>query len=346
MKPVFRLTLALLTIMAGFALFQFASTDSGGTASVADLSNTTAGSEPPRGQAQPPEQPPSALVGQRGDAPPAESLPPALPPSLRGTTVPVGWAVTDRLGNLTPTPELRQLFEYFLSALGEESLPQLVARIEAALLELPEPARTQAQDILGAYLDYKLAVAELEQAYGSGAVMGAEEMQRRMAEIQGLRRTWFDAETVEAFFAADEAIDRFQIERRRIVADDSLTEAQRQAALRAAERALPDPLREARAQTRRFSDYEQMRQALADDPQALATWRQQTFGEEAAERLAQVEQEQQAWERRWQAYVRERDQLSAAGLAGPELESALERLRQSHFTESEQVRAEALDSIR
>ncbi|WP_449286043.1 lipase secretion chaperone [Marinobacter sp. PE14] len=272
-------------------------------------------------------------------------VPEQLPASLAGTAVPDGWARTDRLGNLIPTPHLRQLFEYFLSALGEESLEQLVARIETALWVLEEPARSQALATLGNYLEYKLAVSELEQSYGEVSGLGAGEMQRRMAEIQALRRTWLDADTADAFFADDEAVDRFQIEKLRIASDDSLTDEQRAEALQQAESSLPEPLRKARKETRRFADYEQVRQELADDPSALDAWRQEAFGEAAADRLARLEEEQKDWDRRWQVYSQERDRLLSSGLAEPERQQALERLRASHFNETERIRAQALDSI-
>ncbi|MBW0147734.1 lipase secretion chaperone [Marinobacter arenosus] len=292
-------------------------------------------------QAAPPpseSKAPSALVGQAG------AVPEQLPASLAGTSVPPGWAKVDAHGDLIPTQALRQMFEYFLSALGEESLPQLVARIEQALSVLEEPARSQALTTLGAYLDYKLAVSDLEAGYGGAA--DALEMQRRMEEIHALRRTWLDSATAEAFFAQDEAIDRFQVEKLRITRNSDLTDQQRQAALAQAEADLPEPLRRARRETRRFADYERARQELANDPAALQAWRQQAFGAETAERLAVLEQEQDDWARRWQAYSRERETLMASGLAGPELETALERLRNQRFDEQERIRAQALDSIR
>lgn len=284
----------------------------------------------------------SDLVGRASSV----NTPEQLPASLSGTSVPEGWARTDRLGNLIPTPHLRQLFEYFLSALGEESLQQLVVRIETALSVLDEPARSQALATLGNYLEYKLAVSDLEQSYGEVSGLGAGEMQRRMAEIQALRRTWLDADTAEAFFADDEAVDRFQIEKLRITSDDSLTDEQKTEALRQAESDLPEPLRKAREATRRFADYEQVRQELADDPRALAAWRKEAFGEAAADRLARLDEEQKAWDRRWEAYANERDRLLSSGLAEPERQEALARLRASHFNETERIRAEALDSIR
>jgi len=288
------------------------------------------------------ETAPSDLVGQSRPVP----VPERMPSSLAGTSVPGGWAQVDAAGDLVPTSALRQMFEYYLSALGEESLEQLVARIERTLLALSEPARSQAMETLGAYLDYKLAISDLEAGYGSPSELEATEMRRRMEEIQALRRTWLDSATAEAFFARDEAIDRFQVEKLRISQDASLSEAQRQRALEQAEEALPEPLRKARRETRRFADYEQARLDFADDPEALRDWRQKAFGAETAKRLEALEQEQARWDRRWQTYSDARDALLSSGLAGPELQGAIEHLRNQHFSEVERVRAQALDSIR
>ncbi|SNC63447.1 Lipase chaperone LimK [Marinobacter sp. es.048] len=339
-KPRIRLFLVLLLIIAAVGSFWLMTADP--VAVGEPVASASVG------------EPPIPLGEERGTSGPSDlvnsassvGIPEQLPASLAGTSVPDGWARTDRLGNLIPTPHLRQLFEYFLSALGEESLRQLVARIETALSVLDESARSQALATLGNYLEYKLAVSELEQSYGEVSGLGAVEMQRRMAEIQALRRTWLDTDTADAFFADDEAVDRFQIEKLRIASDDSLTDEQKAGALRQAESGLPEPLRKAREKTRRFADYEQMREELAGDPRALDAWRQEAFGTEAAERLARLEDEQKDWDRRWQGYSRERERLLSSGLAEPERQEALERLRASHFNEIERIRAQALDSIR
>ncbi|WP_309044673.1 lipase secretion chaperone [Marinobacter sediminicola] len=284
---------------------------------------------------------PSRLVNDSAEL----TVPDHLPPSLEGTTEPGGWAITDRFGNLIPTGELRQLFEYYLSALGEEELSQLVARVRLTLSVLEEPARGQALDILGRYLDYKLALSDLEAAYGEAGVSGAGEMERRMLEIQALRRTWMKADTAEAFFADEEAIDRYQLEKRRIGGDGSLTAEQREEAFAEAEMALPEPLRQARENTHKFARYEQARETMANDPEALRAWRRQEFGDEAAQRLEALDAEQKDWNRRWQSYVEEREALKTSGLAEPEKEESLSQLREKYFSETERIRAKALDSI-
>lgn len=287
------------------------------------------------------QQPPSKLVGESAEF----NVLGQLPASLAGTSEPGGWAKTDRFGNLVPTGDLRQLFEYYLSALGEETLSELVARIQLALSVLEKPARGQALDTLGRYLDYKLALSDLEAAYGDAGTSEPAEMERRMLEIHALRRTWMDAATAEAFFADEEAIDRFQLKKRSIGKETSLTEQQREEALAEAEKVLPEPVRKARQDTRKFSRHEQARAAMANDPEALKAWRRQEFGEEAAEKLEGLDAEQKDWNERWQSYVKERETLEASGLAEPEREESLTRLREKYFSESERIRAQALDSI-
>ncbi|KPQ02834.1 lipase secretion chaperone [Marinobacter sp. HL-58] len=284
---------------------------------------------------------PSELVGNADNPVPDE-----LPASLEGTSLPGGWAKTDSHGSLIPTPQLRQLFEYYLAALGEETLPQLIARIEQALARLDEPARSEAMDILGNYLDYKLALGDLEASYDNSAALSAEEMQQQMAEIRALRRSWMDARTADAFFASDEAVDQFQVEQLRIRTDESLSDEQREQALAKAEQSLPEPLREARRETRKFADYQQARTEFADDPEALRAWREERFGEEASRQLEAAEAEQQAWEQKWQAYSEELAGLEDLGVSGPEREAAIDSLRDEYFEGAEKLRAEALDSIR
>ena len=334
-------TVALLATVALFAgtviyLSGESATPAAGVASV------NAGSQPDRPWSLTEEgEAPSRLVGAAGVVVPDE-----LPASLEGTSVPGGWTETDSNGSLIPTPQLRQLFEYYLAALGEESLPQLVARIEQALARLEEPARSDAMAILRNYLDYKLALGELEASNGNAAAPGPEEMQQQLSEIRALRRIWMDAQTAEAFFASDEAIDRFQVEQLRIRTDDSLSDEERGQALALAERALPEPIREARRETRKFTDYHKARVEFADDPEALSAWRQAHFGEEAARRLAQADVEQQAWDNKWQAYSEDLAELERLGVAGPEREAAIDALRDRYFEGAEKLRAEALDSIR
>lgn len=274
-------------------------------------------------------------------------VPSELPNSLQGTNVPGGWQQVDNEGNLVSTAALRAVFEYFLSALGEESLEQLVARIQQSLASLPHPAQDQARQTLASYLEYKLAVSQLEDSYGgSDYTLTLDELALRMDDVQQLRRHHLDSATADAFFRADEAIDEFQLQRMAISQNDELTPDEKASRIDKAEQGLPEPMRQARQQSRRFEAYQQAQGGLADDPAALHRYREKMFGTEAAQKLARVDDEQQDWQRRWSAYRIEAGRVEKAGLAAPEREAEIERLRKRYFEGPEQARAEALDSLK
>ncbi|WP_166266593.1 lipase secretion chaperone [Marinobacter caseinilyticus] len=342
MRPFLRYTLLLLAVLALAAAMSLVWMEPAGNVPSTPASPAASQREDTSAVGLSDAQKPSDLVF--GAKPPTVS--PQLPASLSGTTVPTGWRVVDEHGNLIATAELRAMFEYYLSALGEESLPQLIVRIEQALQSLAEPARGQARETLAAYLDYKLAVSELEASYGAMDLeLSHDQLVQRMREVQGLRRAYLDGPTVDAFFGADEAVDRFQLARMAINQNQSLSPEQRAERLAQAEAGLPESMRAARQQSRQFEQYQQAQQALADDPAALRRYRESTFGVENAEKLAQVEREQLAWKARWSAYRDDVQSLRAAGLAEPEWRAAIDRLRAQYFDGPERARAEALDSI-
>eukprot|EP00487_Bulimina_marginata_P003880 TRINITY_DN19357_c0_g1_i1.p1 TRINITY_DN19357_c0_g1~~TRINITY_DN19357_c0_g1_i1.p1 ORF type:complete len:105 (-),score=15.93 TRINITY_DN19357_c0_g1_i1:182-496(-) len=72
---------------------------------------------------------------------------------------------TDADGNLIVGEEAKHLFEFYLSSIGEESLEQILTRIQLELDEqLQPPALDQALSLLKRYIDYKIELAELETA--------------------------------------------------------------------------------------------------------------------------------------------------------------------------------------
>lgn len=284
---------------------------------------------------------------------PAASAPQELPASLRGTQVPGGLRV-DSDGHLMPDVALRNLFDYFLSALGEEPLDTLLGRIRAHLEQaLPEPARSEALAALSGYVDYKAALADLENSLPAldtsrMASINTEAVAERLARVRDMRRTHLGAALADAFFADEEAYDRFTLERLQVERDPTLSPQERAARLASAEALLPEYVREARAETQRFEQYQQQVDALQAEgasPARIQALREQTFGPEAAARLAELDRERAAWDKRWQHYVRERDALAQRGLAGAELERAREALRERMFDAQERLRAEALDGL-
>jgi lipase chaperone LimK len=274
---------------------------------------------------------------------PASGGLPALPASLAGTE-PDGALVLDADGRFVPTRDALDLFDYFLSASGEEPDARIRARIEAAIrarLDDPLPALA----LLDQYLAYRAEVRALFE----DAFTATLPLERRLQRIRELRRAHFGAELAEALFADEEARWRADVERLRVRRDPALDEDERAARLAALDAELPEPVREARAAAtapialRR--DERRLRAEGASQAEIDAL-REARFGPEAAARLATLDRARAEWDARVVAYREERDRLAAReGDDADARAAALDALRDARFSGAERLRIEALDRI-
>lgn len=265
------------------------------------------------------------------------------PASLSGTEVDGSLQVTAD-GDLRISPAIRQVFDYFLTALGEESLEDIQARLAGHLGEqLPPQAAQQAWALYERYMALRHAMEALPEHDGSAAGMRAAIRQRH-----DLQQTYLGAEAADAFYGLDMAYDRYMTERQALNEDDSLTELQREQQRVNLEQNLPDAMQQMLQETRAPARLEQRTQALreqgASDAEIRAL-REQTFGAQAADRFEALEQQRQDWGRRYQAYRQQRRQVINSGLSHPDQQVALARLQQQLFEESELSRVQALDRI-
>ena len=89
-----------------------------------------------------------------------------LPRSLQGTEVD-GEIIIDENKQLVVTEGLRRLFDYFLSALGEEDEAVIYARVESYIRShTPEPAASQAMKIFDQYIAYLKAIPAIGKRSG------------------------------------------------------------------------------------------------------------------------------------------------------------------------------------
>jgi lipase chaperone LimK len=86
---------------------------------------------------------------------------PALPRSLEGTDVDGRLAARDD-GTLLVDDGTWLLFDYFLTAEGEESRDTIRARVAAEARALPEPARTQAIELFDSYARWPSSLSLLD----------------------------------------------------------------------------------------------------------------------------------------------------------------------------------------
>lgn len=277
----------------------------------------------------------------------------ALPASLRGTEVDGGFRV-DENGNLIIEQGIKRYFDYFMATVGEESIAEITARIYSAIMtELEEPARTQALTILEGYLAYKASLYELEQQLGDFNPASFNEGQLplladRLDAIFDARRMHLSEDVVDAFFSEDEAVDRYTLNRLRLLHDKTLSEDQRRDQLAQLEAELPEDVRQQRAEVTQYQRYlieEEKLEKQSASPAEIHQLRSQEFGEEAAVRLAELDQKRVEWDQRLQQYRKEKTQLKSSGLSQQDIGEQVERLRSQYFSEIEVRRVKALDRI-
>lgn len=287
----------------------------------------------------------SALNQQLHQAPLAQLRDPGpLPASLQGSRHDVQLH-QDEQGNLKIEADLLRLFEFYLAGLTEEGVDKVLTRIHRELAgQLQGAALEQARELLRRYVDYRIALKALPPSSGD---LDPENLRQRLDALNAMRQQYFSAEEYAVFFANDNAEDQYMLQRLALSQQQGLSSSQQQQALSELEAQLPSEVRLARSESTRYGDLyaaTQAMQAEGASAEDIRLLREQTLGSEAAQRLAELDQQQAKWQKRLSDYASERDRLRAAGLSQTDLQSALSELQTSRFDELERKRVQALDA--
>ncbi len=284
-------------------------------------------------------QAPSTALPSRTALNPESTATQPLPASLRGTEVD-GRLQVDANGNLLINDQLRHLFDYYLSANGEETPKQAQERVRQYLnQQLDEPARVQALTIFEHYLSYLQAVAELEQDFP--VLDDLDALWAREEAVQRLRASLFDPAVHEAFFAGEEVYNRFTLERLAINRNPDLSPDQRAAEIEALRENLPEALQQLLV-PQLHQDLRQQTRVLTEQNASAADIRDLRLGlvgPEATVRLEALDQQRAEWQARVSDFSREREAiLQQPGLAEQDKQAAIDALLQARFASNEQQR--------
>lgn len=270
-----------------------------------------------------------------------------LPPSLQGTEVD-GELEVDAQGRLRITGGIRRVFDYFLSAVGEEPLETILKRIRAYLRhKLPAGAAADAERLLDSYIGYKRALDAMPQVQATPGQLDLPALRRQMQQLQSLRTQFFTPEVVTAFFGDEDTYDRYTLERLDLMQDKSLTPQQRAERLAALEQQLPEALRE----SIRVINQVQNLDALTQDwkrrggsAAELRGIRETLVGPEATDRLEALDRENAQWDQRMSAWHAERATiLGNKALSEQDRQRQVEEARRSRFSDAERLRVESLE---
>ncbi len=290
-----------------------------------------------------PVDPSLAVVPGTAEAAPGSA---ALPASLRDSEVD-GELHVDASGHFVPTPRALTLFDYFLSARGEEPAAQLRARIEAEIARRLSPdAARDATAFLDRYLRYR---ADAANTASDARLAASADLERRLQWLRELRTQHFGPELAATLFGDEERALVVAIDERRVESDASLSEAQKTARLEALEQQLPDSVRRAReasAAPLRLFQAEQQLRARGGSEAELRALREGMVGTEATARLEERDRSRLAWNQRLDAYRAERDAIVANSALDPAArKAAIEAVRAEHFDARERIRIRVIDEI-
>jgi len=244
--------------------------------------------------------------------------------------------------------ELKRLFDYYLSAVGEQSIAAITQHIQSELeRRLPAPQAAKAQRLLALYIAFKRELVRLE-SQPQLAGNGVQAARARLLAMQDLRSRFFNEEETQGMFGFDDAYDMDAIARLEISQNPALSAMQKQQQLAAVDAAMPANLRREREASTVVVRVEQQAQDLRakgaseDDVYRM---RAKEFDPQAAARLADVDREEAAWKARIARYQDERNKLlkAQANATESERQTVLAQLQQTYFTEAERPRLAAYE---
>jgi len=216
----------------------------------------------------------------------ASSIP--LPSSLQDTEFD-GGVLTDLEGQVILDQNLRRLFDYLLSSVGELNLDQIHALLKEHLVQ--QLSFTQAQQVLDLFQRYVQYLDAVGQMTGS-------DLLARHESIKILRRNFFDENLSEAFFGIDEQYADYTIERMLIESDKNLSESEKTRLFNELEAQMPSRLLETQLNATQhhqvISDTRILDEIGANQTQRF-DFRAEVYGEDVATRLAQLDTERQNW---------------------------------------------------
>jgi lipase chaperone LimK len=278
---------------------------------------------------------PAPVAAQPVLANKAEPVP--FAPSMAGTK-PDGELKTVN-DELVVDAELGHLFDYYLNALGEKNLAAIEVEAERELRRKLSPAAAaQAKRLMGRYMDYRRALAEVDKI---PAIQGttADAVRGRLLAMQKVRGKFFNAKESEGLFGFSDAYDRDAVARLEIADDKTLSEAEKAKRYAAVDAARPPAVREAQDAPLQLARMEQEAKRIRDaggSEQDVYQMRAKTVSADAAAGLAALDQEETAWKAKYAAYKAERAKLQAL----PEANriAALQQFQQSNFNREDHRR--------
>jgi lipase chaperone LimK len=265
--------------------------------------------------------------------------------SLQGTSAPD--VNTDDHDGLVADAELRQLFDYYLSAASEATPQAIREKIEQELDRTLKPrAAVEAKRLLGQYLAFRDAVMEM-QKNPPPVDPTISPIRARLMAIREIRTHYFTPEEIKGMFGFDDEHAEDALARVEITRDKSLTLEQKKQKLAKLDAAMSPELkaeREAPLKVAKMEEAVAAARANGASDDDVYHIRAKIFSPEAASRLAELDTQTADWKRRIGAYQADRRNVLANNtLSDADKQSAIQQLRDAQFSGTEQMRLAAYE---
>ncbi len=276
----------------------------------------------------------------------------SLPKSLADSPPPSSLD-TNEEGQLIINMKVKRLFEFYLSAMGEDTLAECITRIRHNLSQqLQADALDTALHLLENFLQYQNNIGDIKNEFltrysqESYDLERVNEMKQRVRQSRSL---FFSEQANNAFYKQEDAYDDYMLKKVAIRSDQSLTSDQRRAQYQLLDNDSPQWISQQEQQASLVSRVQAQEQTLREnggDNSAIRQLRVDNYGEQAAQNLDVLDQQRTLWSSRVDQYrLESQSVLVNTGYSQQEKNQLLHDIRQQHFTGSELVRISALDKI-
>lgn len=271
-----------------------------------------------------------------------------LPMSLEGVDLNIRLPV-DSKGNLIVGIILKDFFEIYLTAMGEEKLEDILLRIQSAMnQQLISPALEQGYDALKRYIDYKVELAKLEQQVPDSGLSELDNIRQQKEVLAAMQQNYFSMTETDAFFASEEQYDDFMLQHLTIQQDENLTLEEKQARTQSLAESLPTEVKRVREAAMAAAEvYEkalQMRSS-GDSEEVIYQMRSKFLGGDAAHALAQLDYEREEWNQRLERFNAQYQAIQTSGMSTQDANSEIDALLGRDFTAIEVIRVKAISGL-
>ncbi|OGB21446.1 MAG: hypothetical protein A3I66_18120 [Burkholderiales bacterium RIFCSPLOWO2_02_FULL_57_36] len=294
------------------------------------------------------EESPTSPATVRSAAAAAQFGPGTLPAASHGSPLQPGGVPIFAIGpngELIINSSVMVGLDVLLAQLPEHPSRNDLARLEERCKEgLPDHAARDAHRFLHAYIAYRKAESEIEAQPHNADTTTAE---ARLNLTIALRRAHFGAQVADALFAAGEAQSRFGIQATRIQADPNLSKFEKSTRLEALRKTISEEgalEKDESAQAQQLMERQvallRGRGAPESEVQQL---RQQSLGAQEAQIISDMETQQAEWERRYQAFLQQKNAILSTGMSEQNRQENVDALLRRHYKAEEMQNARAYD---